>query len=256
MKKIVKLSDLVSPPPVDAVFDDGLAEERAADPIKDPADIRAMMEYYRQKGQWRNLVYFVVAISTGLRVSDMLRLRWGSLIDPETMTWRSEIVILERKTANTRKRQRNRHIAISQAVRDVAEEYLGYMDARGIEISLDMYMFRSDRAMRDGDNVPIHRNNVLDFLKKAADAIGLSDKARISCHSTRKTFGYHMMRNNGNSERTLLLLQKMFGHSSAIITLAYIGLTDDEMHRAYLDTDAWFEPEQYDNIIPLAAKTA
>lgn len=235
------VGNLVQPPKEEQNYvTDELAEERTVDPIKDPDDIQRMIDYFRSNQEWRNLMYFIVAISTGLRVSDMLSLRWGSLLCEDgngNISWRPEIVILEKKTKNTRKRKRNRHIAINQAIRDVATEYLGYMDARGIEITLDMPLFCSEarnRPMGEGVCKPMHRNSVDKFLKKAARATGVADRVRIGNHSTRKTFGYQMMRQNGNSGRTLLLLQKMFGHSTSAVTLAYIGLTDDEIRDAYL----------------------
>ena len=55
----------------------------------------------------------------------------------------------------------------------------------------------------------------------------------MSTHTLRKTFGYHQMVMSGNSQRKLLVLQKMFGHSSAAITMSYIGITDDEITAAY-----------------------
>ena len=38
---------------------------------------------------------------------------------------------------------------------------------------------------------------------------------------------------SGNDPRKLLLLQKMFGHSSAAQTLDYIGITSEEIDEAY-----------------------
>ena len=38
---------------------------------------------------------------------------------------------------------------------------------------------------------------------------------------------------SGNDPRKLLLLQKMFGHSSAAQTLDYIGITSEEIDDAY-----------------------
>ena len=51
----------------------------------------------------------------------------------------------------------------------------------------------------------------------------------------RKTFAYHQMVMSGNDPRKLLLLQKMFGHSSAGQTLDYIGITGEEIEKAYED---------------------
>ena len=38
---------------------------------------------------------------------------------------------------------------------------------------------------------------------------------------------------SGNDPRKLLLLQKMFGHSTAAQTLDYIGITSEEIDEAY-----------------------
>lgn len=38
-----------------------------------------------------------------------------------------------------------------------------------------------------------------------------------------------------NDPRKLLLLQKMFGHSSAAQTLDYIGITGEEIEKAYME---------------------
>ena len=54
----------------------------------------------------------------------------------------------------------------------------------------------------------------------------------MATHSLRKTFAYHQMVTSGNDPRKLLL-QKMFGHSTAAQTLDYIGITGEEIEEAY-----------------------
>ena len=39
---------------------------------------------------------------------------------------------------------------------------------------------------------------------------------------------------NNNDPRKLLVLQKIFGHSSASQTMEYIGITDEEITEAYM----------------------
>ena len=51
----------------------------------------------------------------------------------------------------------------------------------------------------------------------------------LGCHSMRKTFGYHYYKQT----KDIALLQKIFNHSSPAITLAYIGIDQDRMDRAY-----------------------
>ena len=68
-------------------------------------------------------------------------------------------------------------------------------------------------------------------MKGIAEDLGLGNK--MSTHSLRKTFAYHQMVMSGNDPRKLLLLQKMFGHSTAAQTLDYIGITGEEIDEAY-----------------------
>ncbi len=87
---------------------------------------------------------------------------------------------------------------------------------------------------------PLHRNSVDRILKEAAEALGLNIK--VGTHTLRKTFGYHQMLMGGNDPRRLLLLQKIFGHSSAAQTLDYIGITEDEISDAYRDLNLGLRP--------------
>ena len=66
------------------------------------------------------------------------------------------------------------------------------------------------------------------ILSSAAQACGLNYK--IGTHSLRKTFGYQLYRNGINIE----LIQRLLNHSSPSITLAYIGITQDDMDEAIL----------------------
>ena len=69
----------------------------------------------------------------------------------------------------------------------------------------------------------------------------------------RKTFGYHQMAMSNNDPRKLLLLQQMFNHSSSVITLRYIGLTDDEIVNSVsmmnLGSDSDYRRNTNDNVV-------
>ena len=60
---------------------------------------------------------FIVGINFGLRVSDLIRLRFATLIN-EYLTFKTKFPILEIKTRNTRKVKKNRYITINDAVMD------------------------------------------------------------------------------------------------------------------------------------------
>lgn len=215
-------------------------EEHAAEAIKDPRDIQLMADHYRSKGQYRNLMYFVIGLHTGLRVSDMLRLRFCDLLNDD-LTWRDEIVIEEKKTKNTKKRRSNRHIAIGGAIRDVVREYLTREAELDHEITLDTYLFRSESRNARG-NVPLHRNKVDDFLKQAAKETGVAERVKVSTHTLRKSFGYRVLTMTGD----ITTLQKILCHSSPAVTLSYCGISRSDMERIYLDLnyDVSFSPRE------------
>ena len=204
-----------------------LAQEHKAEPIKSLDDIQRISDYLISQKRYRDNMLFVCGINFGLRVSDLLQLTFGRLID-DSFQFRTTFPILEIKTRNTRKVQKNRYITINDAVVDAVTLYLEKCPCK----KLDDYMFRSE-SNRSTANTPLSRMSVDRIMKSFHEEIGI--QAKLSSHSLRKTFGYHQMVMSGNDPRKLLVLQKMFGHSSAAQTLDYIGITNEEIEAAYLD---------------------
>lgn len=212
--------------PASGKVETDLVNEHAAEPIKDLNDIRRVSEYLIANGRYRDNMLFILGINFGLRVSDLIRLRFCMLIDDD-LTFRTSFPILEKKTRNTRKVKKNRYITINDAVIDAVALYLENNERR-----LDDYLFMSESNHGSNTNKPMSRMSVDRILKGIAKDLGLREK--VSTHTLRKTFGYHQMVMSGNDPRKLLLLQKMFGHSTAAQTLDYIGITSEEIEDAYL----------------------
>lgn len=203
-----------------------LAKEHSAEPIKSVDDIIRISQFLIEKKRFRDNMLFVVGINFGLRVSDLRILRFSHLINDDC-TFRDRFPILEKKTKNTRKHQRNRYISINTAVVEAVTLYLE--NTPGVHLS--DYMFRSASNNGCNENKPISKQAVDAVLKGVAKDLGLGN--RMATHSLRKTFAYHQMVMSGNDPRKLLLLQKMFGHSTAAQTLDYIGITSEEIDEAY-----------------------
>lgn len=204
-----------------------VAKEHTSDPIKRIEDIEAISKWFVSKKRYRDNMLFIVGINFGLRVSDLLTLRFSHLID-DTLNFKMTFPILEKKTRNTRTVQKNRYLTINDAVVDAVTLYLE--NTPGVRLS--DYMFRSESNRGSNVNRPMHRNSVERILKEVGEALGID--AHIATHTLRKTFAYHQMLLSDNDPRKLLLLQKIFGHSSAAQTLDYIGITNEEIEEAYL----------------------
>ena len=203
-----------------------VVDEHAADPIKDMQDIFRVSEFLIEQNRYRDNMLFIVGINFGLRVSDLLVLRFSDLINPDC-SFRDSFAIIEKKTSNTRKAKRNRYISINTAVVEAVTLYLE--NTPGVRLS--DYLFRSESNRGGNQNKPIHRNSVDRILKGIGEDLDL--RYHMSTHTLRKTFGYHQMVMSGNDPRKLLLLQKIFGHSTSAMTLDYIGITLEEIEDAY-----------------------
>ena len=145
----------------------------------------------------RDILLFSMGINTGLRISDLLKLKVGDV------RGKNEYVLREEKT------KKNKRIML-HAVRKDIEDYIALK-------SDEEYLF----ASRIGTE-PISRVQAYRILNKAAKDCGLDE---IGTHTLRKTFGYHFYKQNQN----VAMLQQLFNHSSPAITLRYIGITQDEI---------------------------
>lgn len=203
-----------------------IADDHAADPIRSMKDIFRISEFLVSQKRYRDNMLFIVGINFGLRVSDLLVLRFADLISPDC-SFKDSFAIIEKKTSNTRRVRRNRYISINTAVVEAVTLYLE--NTPGVKLS--DYMFRSESNRGCNENRPLTRKSVDRILKGIAKDLGLD--IHMSTHTLRKTFGLHQMVMSGNDPRKLLILQKMFGHSTSAITLDYIGITSDEIIDAY-----------------------
>ena len=203
-----------------------IADEHAADPIKDMQTIFRISEFLINQNRYRDNMLFIVGINFGLRVSDLLVLRFSDIINPDC-SFKDSFAILEKKTSNTRRVKKNRYISINTAVMEAVTLFLE--NTPGVRLS--DYLFKSESNRGRNSSNPLRRESVDRILKSIARDLCLD--MHISTHTLRKTFGFHQMVMSGNDPRKLLLLQKIFGHSTSAMTLEYIGITSDEIEDAY-----------------------
>lgn len=232
-------SGLIAPAVEDTSYE--LAGEHAADPIKSIEDIERVSDWFVSQGKYRDNMLFIVGINFGLRISDLLSLRFSHLID-ENFQFKTTFPILEKKTKNTRKVRKNRYVTINDAVVDAVTLYLEHTPG----VKLSDYMFRSESNNSKKFNKPLDPSSPYRSFMKAAEALELP--VHFSTHALRKTFAYHQMLMSNNDPRKLMLLQKMFGHRSVAQTLDYIGITNEEIEAAYLQLN--LGSKQYSHYVP------
>ena len=148
---------------------------------------------------------------TGLRISDILALRWKQILNV------GEFTIIEKKTGKLRTLRLNPQL--QRHITECHEHINPTRENAPILIS------------QKGTVFTIQRINVMlkEIKKKYRLHVG-----NFSCHSLRKTFGrqvYNM--NNENSELALVKLMELFNHSSVSITKRYLGLRQEEILETY-----------------------
>ncbi len=126
-------------------------------------------------------------------------------------------ILSEKKTG------KNRAIILSEAVQGKFREIYTLMG----EPDMDSLLFLNPRTGRAYTSKYFNEH-----LKPLRTKYHL-DTTKFSTHSFRKSFGKWYYEANGCTERALLNLMRMFGHSSILMTMNYIGLTQEEITDAY-----------------------
>lgn len=185
-------------------------------PIRDVEKIEEFKGILLENGRFgaRNHLLFVLGINSGLRISDLLRLRFKDVLDA-TFKVKKFITLREKKT------KKIKQIPVNLSVESAIYMYMDGLDC----IDPDQYIFKSNK----GKNKPISRHQAWEILNNVAQKAKMSEA--IGTHSLRKTFGYHSYQKGID----ITLLQKIFNHSAPSITLRYIGITQDDIDNVYIN---------------------
>ena len=183
---------------------------KTTQPIRNKHQVRALAEYYLKRGQLRNYVLIVMGLYTALRISDLLRLRWDDVYDFVSGRVRSSVTIVEKKTG------KSKTIALNSGIIKALTLYSGAA--------------RPGAFIIDNKNTgkAISRIQAYRLIRAAAEALEFQNN--VSCHSLRKTFGYHAWK-SGISPAVLM---DIYNHSSMAVTRRYLGVSQDDRDAVYL----------------------
>lgn len=190
-----------------------------AQPIRTRHDLEKLKGYYRlTKPNSRNFLLIVVGLNTALRISDILNMKWDMVYDFDKMKYKSYISTTEIKTG------KRTQIYINNNIRKALLEYSEELICMGEVIRPDRYLFSHSNK-----NMPISRVQAFRIIKSAASQCSISGV--ISCHSLRKTFGYHAWKQGA----PLAVLVNIYNHSSYNVTKRYLGIEQDDKDSIYRD---------------------
>lgn len=183
------------------------------EPIRDMKQVDGMKDYLHDKSL-RDYALFVLGINSGLRVSDLISLKVGDVMETRTKA-KIRLRLREQKTGKLK------DFPIGEKSRAAIQEYVTTC-RKGWKPDEPLF------ASRKG-NGHLQRAQVLRILSEAAERVGIHES--VGTHTLRKTFGYWRYKNTGD----VTLIQKLLNHSSPAITLAYIGITRDQLDNMYTD---------------------
>lgn len=172
------------------------------------------MNYYKEmQPHPRNQALIMLGLHTALRISDILTLKWKNVYDFQNKTFQGHLYIKEKKTGKQTVIALNNH----------AKHALSLFMNTG-EVLPEDYIFTKSTD----HTKPLHRSQAYRIICRAAEeALHLE---HISCHSLRKTFGYHAWKQGTPPA----LLMDIYNHSSYRVTKKYLGIEQDEKDDIFL----------------------
>ena len=179
------------------------------EPLKDKKQIEAVEKYLEERNK-RNRLIWVFGCNSGLRVSDILALNIEDVKD------KNYIEIIEKKT------KKPKSFPLNSKLKRLIKEYLDSDRCKVYAIGKVEPLFVGKKHHR------LDRSQVYRFINKACKDLGI--ETNVGCHTMRKNFGYHAFKQYGNN---IALIQKLFQHSSPVVTLRYIGIDKEEIDKTY-----------------------
>ena len=183
-------------------------------PIRKREDIEALKNYFLYtKHNMRNYIMVCLGINSALRISDLLSLTWGDVYSFANGRFRNHVSVTERKTG------KGRRIALNKSMKKALELYKKSLP----EVAEETFIFPGR-----GGKKPLSRCQAYRILRAAGRALHF--ETGLSCHSLRKTFGYHAWKMGVQPA----MLMQVFNHSSYQVTRRYLGIEQDDIDQVFL----------------------
>lgn len=172
----------------------------------------------------RDLALVRMGFNIGLRVSDLVSLKWNQVYD-ENWKFRVSQKLTPQKTS---KKNKKVVLIYNESFRRAVDEFRAFRKPK----ELDEYIFEC----RQSDHLGTRRAGQI--VKDAAKANGL--EYNVCSHSLRKTFARLRYDHAADKTKVLIELMKIFNHSNPQVTLDYICIGIEELEDLYNNVNVGF----------------
>lgn len=191
------------------VKSNGLPKAKAAEAIRSYDDFKAIQDYFLSKHRIRDYAMWTIGVSFGVRISDLVTLRFCHLLK-EDYSFRDRVFVYEKKTSKLNK------LLITESVKQAMTILLNEF---GGKPALSDFIFQSSRGGAAIDTRSAHR-----ILKEAQKKLGLP--INIGSHTMRKSYGdIGVCVSKYRIDPTRFeAISRRYNHSDAKYTMMYLGV--------------------------------
>lgn len=163
------------------------------EPIRDKTTVKDIADFLKGIHE-KYFIMFLIGIYSGLRISDILKLKIRDVRE------KKRIKVREKKT------NKEKFFPVHKELEKALSIYCeGKQDSD--------FLIPSARVK----NKAVSREYAYRIIRLAGEEFGIDS---LGTHSMRKTFGYHFYL----QQKDIVLLMRIFNHSHESITLRYIGI--------------------------------
>ena len=173
---------------------------------------KSLISKLERDGEYKFCLLIIIGVFTGLRISDLLQLKFNQFTGSEFLN------------INEKKTKKERRIKINSDLKDILERIKLKMDIRDD----DQFIFVNKYGTK-----PIDKSYVNVKLKELLHKYDIHLEGNVSSHMFRKTLGNRALKLNNYSNESIILLMELFNHSSPVTTKRYLGVRNSEIESIY-----------------------
>ena len=196
---------------------DGKRKARPSEPIRSYEDFDAIQKFFLSANRIRDWALWVIGISLGLRVSDLLSLKIRDLLNDDG-TFKERILLIEQKTSKAN------NCLITESVKEAVTRYLASLNNN---YDLDEYLFKSNKTKGK-----MFEEYGWKILSDAGKAVNLP--IVIGSHTMRKSFANiaACVDKSSIDMNAITKIQGLLNHSDQRVTMRYLGTYQQMFDRA------------------------